>query len=68
MALTEAQIDRLNNKLESIEEMLEIARRIVETLECGECAECESDADHAIQEARAAARELLACEMLGSDL
>lgn len=52
--------ERLAAKMEAMSEMLEIARRIVAELECGETVEKESDADHAIEEARDACRELLA--------
>jgi hypothetical protein len=51
-----AQFDQ---KLEKISTMLETARAIVEALEIGETVEEESDADHAIEEARRLAKELL---------
>lgn len=50
----------LDDKLELIADLLEIARAIVGELECGETVETDADADVAIEEARDHATRLLA--------
>jgi hypothetical protein len=49
---------RLEAKLELITELLETARELVKELECGETVETETDADHALAEARGLARTI----------
>lgn len=52
------RIDTMEDKLELIESLLELALDLVDHLETGATAETETDVDHAITEARRLAIEL----------
>lgn len=51
--------DRIEQKLETIADLLETARALVEALETGATAESEADIDHAVTEARQMARSII---------
>lgn len=57
---TETEEERLEARIEFISEMMQLAESLLDELKTGETVEKVKDADHAIEEARDFARQILA--------